>query len=72
MKHNNKKTLRLAGCMLLMGIMTFVLIGKSAQAEMVGLEKKAPASFADLADAVKHSVVNISTTQVVKGSPREE
>lgn len=69
MKHNNQKTLRLAGCMLLMGIMTFVLIGQSAQAEMVGLEKKAPASFADLADEVKHSVVNISTTQVVKGSP---
>jgi len=68
MKHNNQKTLRLAGCMLLMGMMTFVLIGQSAQAEMVGLEKKAPASFADLADAVKHSVVNISTTQVVKGS----
>jgi len=69
MKHNNQKTLRLAGYMLLMGIMTFVLIGQSAQAEMVGLEKKAPASFADLADEVKHSVVNISTTQVVKGSP---
>lgn len=28
----------------------------------------APASFADLAEQVKHSVANISTTQVVKGS----
>ena len=28
-----------------------------------------PASFADLADKVKGSVVNISTTQVVEGNP---
>jgi serine protease Do len=69
MKHNTKKTLRLVGCMLLMGIMTLALVSQNVQAGMPGLEKKAPASFADLADAVKHSVVNISTTQVVKGSP---
>ncbi len=30
---------------------------------------KAPPSFADLADKVKGSVVNISTTQVIKGHP---
>ena len=69
MKHNNQKTLRLAGCMLLMGIMTLALVSQDVQAGMPGLEKKAPRSFADLADEVKHSVVNISTTQVVKGSP---
>ena len=69
MKHNNQKTLRLAGCMLLMGIMTLALVSQNVQAGMPGLEKKAPASFADLADEVKYSVVNISTTQVVKGSP---
>ena len=28
-----------------------------------------PPSFADLADSVKHAVVNISTTQVIKGHP---
>ncbi len=28
-----------------------------------------PASFADLANSVKHSVVNISTTKVIKGHP---
>jgi serine protease Do len=69
MKHNNQKTLRLAGCMLLMGIMTLALVSQNVQAGVPGLQKKAPASFADLADAVKHSVVNISTTQVVKGAP---
>jgi serine protease Do len=68
MKHNNQKTLRLAGCMLLMGIMTLALVSQNVQAALPALEKQAPASFADLADAVKHSVVNISTTQVVKGS----
>jgi serine protease Do len=30
----------------------------------------APSSFADLAEQVKHSVANISTTQVVEGNPR--
>lgn len=55
--------------MLLMGIMTLALASQNVQAGMPGLEKKAPASFADLADEVKYSVVNISTTQVVKGSP---
>jgi serine protease Do len=69
MKHNNQKTLRLAGCMLLMGIMTLALVSQNVQAGIPGLGKKAPGSFADLADDVKHSVVNISTTQVVKGLP---
>ena len=69
MKHNNKKTLSVVGCMLLIGVVTFFLIGQGAQAALPKLGKQAPASFADLADAVKHSVVNISTTQVVKGSP---
>ena len=68
MKSNRKKTLILAGFMLLMGIMTLALVSQDVLAG-AGLEKKAPRSFADLADAVKHSVVNISTTQVVKGSP---
>ncbi len=69
MKHNNQKTLRLAGFTFLIGIMTFFLISQSAQAALPGFGKQAPASFADLADEVKHSVVNISTTQVVKGRP---
>ena len=69
MKHRNQKTMRLVGCMLLIGVVTFFFISQSAQAALPGLGKQAPASFADLADAVKHSVVNISTTQVVKGSP---
>ena len=69
MKHNNKKTLSVVGCMLLIGVVTIFLIGQGAQAALPKLGKQAPASFADLADAVKHSVVNISTTQVVKGSP---
>ncbi len=34
-----------------------------------GPAKNAPTSFADLADSVKHAVVNISTTKVLKGAP---
>jgi len=69
MKHKNTRIRQLAGIIFLLGIMTFFLINQSAQAAVLGLGKKAPASFADLADNVKHSVVNISTTQVIKGSP---
>ena len=69
MKPYSKKTLRLVECMFLIGLVTFFLISQIALAASPGIEKKAPASFADLADAVKHSVVNISTTQVVKRSP---
>jgi serine protease Do len=69
MELNSQKTLRLVGCMLLTGIMTFFLVSQNIQAALPNPEKNAPTSFADLADQVKHSVVNISTTQVVKGSP---
>lgn len=69
MELQSKKTLRLVECMFLIGLVTFFFISQVALAALPVLEKQAPASFADLADAVKHSVVNISTTQVVKGSP---
>ena len=69
MKLHRKKTLGLVGCTLLIGLVAFFFISQIAPAASPGIEKKAPASFADLADAVKHSVVNISTTQVVKRSP---
>ena len=69
MELQSKKTLRLVECMFLIGLVTFFFISQVALAALPALGKQAPASFADLADAVKHSVVNISTTQVVKGSP---
>ena len=71
MKHRNTKTRQLAGLMSLLGIVVFFLMTPNAQAVFTGLGRQAPASFADLADEVKHSVVNISTTQVVKGLPMQ-
>ncbi|MBZ4660213.1 MAG: DegQ family serine endoprotease, partial [Desulfacinum sp.] len=43
--------------------------GPAAQAAFSPYGDNAPPSFADLADKVKDSVVNISTTQVIKGHP---
>ncbi len=59
---------------LILGIFMAILPGgfsalPSAQAASPG--KDAPPSFAELADQVKHAVVNISTTQVVKESPMQ-
>jgi serine protease Do len=48
-----------------------VLISVSLEAQTIppGFEKQYPPSFSKLADEVKHSVVNISTTKVAKGHP---
>ncbi len=69
MQRKDTKTRQLVGLMLVVGVVTFFCLGQNARAVFPGLGKKAPPTFADLADNVKHSVVNISTTQVVKGSP---
>jgi serine protease Do len=71
MKYKNTRTRRSAGWMSLLGIMLIFLITHNAHAAFPGLSQEGPASFADLADEVAHSVVNISTTQVVKGSPMQ-
>ncbi len=42
---------------------------RAAHAAFPSFGPLGPPSFADLADQVKHAVVNISTTQVIKGSP---
>ncbi len=67
MKQN--KTRKLFGYVLLFGIIFFFTISQSTQAAFPGSGEKIPSSFSDLADKVKHPVVNISTTKVVKGSP---
>jgi len=54
--------------MMLLGVMAFILPGKAALAAQSHSQPAIP-SFADLADKVKGSVVNISTTQVVEGNP---
>ncbi|MGD8723907.1 MAG: Do family serine endopeptidase, partial [Desulfobacterales bacterium] len=46
-----------------------ILTVEYAHAAQSGINPARPVSFADLADNVKGSVVNISTTQVVKGNP---
>jgi serine protease Do len=68
-KHKDTRTWRLAAFISIIVVMTFFLIRQNIQAASPALKKEAPVSFADLADEVAHSVVNISTTQVVKGSP---
>ena len=50
-------------------IIGFLFAGQTVQAAFPGFGQQHPSSFADLADDVKHAVVNISTTQIVKGSP---
>ena len=54
----------------------FVLFAWTAQiaiteAALPGFGPQGPPSFADLVDQVKHTVVNISTTQVLKESPMQ-
>ncbi len=56
----------LALTLALMLAMPFDSVGLISRAEAYS----APTSFADLAEQVKHSVANISTTQVVKGGVR--
>ncbi len=71
MKHKDTRTRRLAAFISILVVMTFFLITHNTQAASHAGTKEAPVSFADLADEVAHSVVNISTTQVVKGSPMQ-
>jgi serine protease Do len=69
MKNRNATTRKLVGYLFIFVIITLFPVPNWALAADPGFWKKAPPSFADLAEKVKHSVVNISTTQVIKGSP---
>jgi serine protease Do len=69
MKNRNTTMRRLVGYLFIIALITFFSVPHWACAANPGFGKKAPPSFADLAEEVKHSVVNISTTQVIKGSP---
>jgi serine protease Do len=51
--------------------MVVILMHQQGYAAFGGFGDQRPVSFADLANSVKHSVVNISTTKVVKGHPLE-
>ncbi len=53
----------------LLGVLAFVLSVEYTHAAQNAGNLATPPSFADLADMVKGSVVNISTTQVVEGNP---
>jgi len=69
MKHNKQTSSRVLVYTAMLGVLALLFTPILAQAAFPGLGNKTPASFADLADSVKHSVVNISTTQVMKGPP---
>ena len=53
----------------LLSVIALIWTVDYASAAQSQLNPATPASFADLADKVKRSVVNISTTQVVEGNP---
>ena len=53
----------------LLSVMAFILTVEHTHAAQSDINPTTPVSFADLADKVKGSVVNISTTQVVEGNP---
>jgi serine protease Do len=67
-----KKIFKIQWLMLGIAILSataFILNVEYAQAAQSYSNPATPASFADLTDKVKGSVVNISTTQVVEGNP---
>ncbi|MFZ0450702.1 MAG: DegQ family serine endoprotease [Desulfatiglandaceae bacterium] len=55
------------GYIIFVALFALALVPNGVLAASSGPTGKIPASFADLADSVKHAVVNISTTMVVKG-----
>jgi serine protease Do len=69
MKNRSATTRKVVGYLFIMVLITLFSGPHWACAADPGVWNKAPSSFADLAEEVKHSVVNISTTQVIKGSP---
>jgi serine protease Do len=69
MKNRNAAARRFFGYLFIIVLITLFSAPHWALAADPGFSKKARPSFADLAEEVKHSVVNISTTQVIKGSP---
>jgi len=69
-EHSTWKLSKLFCVAILFLTCSLLLAGKSQAAlPDFGLGADAPPSFADLVDEVRHSVVNISTTRVVKGEP---
>jgi serine protease Do len=69
MKNKKAATRKLVGYLFIIVLITLFSVPQWALAADPGFWRKAPPSFADLAEKVKHSVVNISTTQVIKRSP---
>jgi serine protease Do len=64
-KHRSLKTLSFVAYLLV--FIALPLQAIVASQALAASTDQAPPSFADLADKVKHSVVNISTTKVIKG-----
>jgi len=54
----------------LFGLILFATV-RTGHAALPGFGPQGPPSFADLSDQVKHTVVNISTTQVIKENPMQ-
>jgi serine protease Do len=69
MKREVRKSQLLLLGVALLSVLAFILTAEYALAAQNDIKPDGPPSFADLADKVKGSVVNIFTTQVVEGNP---
>jgi serine protease Do len=69
MRNGNFSSITRTACFAVLFWSVFLFLGPSAHPALAA--NQGPASFADLADAVKNSVVNISTTQTVKENPMQ-
>jgi len=69
MKRETMKIRSLLAGLVLFSVIALILNVKSVHAAQNYISPAAPASFADLVDKVKGSVVNIATTQEVEGNP---
>ncbi len=68
MLHTNKR-LNWGLCILIIIFLQGLILISVAPAPAAASSGDGPPSFGDLAEKVKHSVVNISTTQVIEGNP---
>jgi serine protease Do len=67
MKDYMTNSVKRIGYIIFVAVFALALVPNGVLAASSGPAGNTPASFADLADSVKHAVVNISTTKVVKG-----
>ncbi len=69
MSERPSRTCQRTSWTLVLAVLVSACMFSTSWAVSFGNVAKTPASFADLAEAVKDSVVNVATTQIIKGHP---